>query len=89
MYTDIAEKFPVISIEGNKYILVLYHYDTNAILTKLLRNRSDKETLRVYKELYNELNQNRFPIKLHIMENKVSKALKKQHYKRRSRLSTG
>lgn len=75
MYTDLKGKFPVTSIDGYKYILVLYHYDTNVILTKPLRNRSDQETLRAYKELYNELNQNVFNIKLHIMDNESSKAL--------------
>ena len=32
VYTDLTGKFPVTSRAGNKYVLVLYHYDSNAII---------------------------------------------------------
>jgi hypothetical protein len=32
IYTDQTGRFPVVSSEGNKYIMVLYDYDSNAIL---------------------------------------------------------
>ena len=31
MYTDQTGRFPVTSSKGNKYILVAYHYESNAI----------------------------------------------------------
>ena len=34
IYTDQTGRFPVTSSQGNKYILLLYDYDTNAILTE-------------------------------------------------------
>jgi hypothetical protein len=32
IYTDQTGRFPVISSKGNTYIIVLYEYDSNAIL---------------------------------------------------------
>lgn len=55
IYTDLTGKLPVTSINGNKYILLLYCYDVNAILVRPLKNRSDKETLNVYQAMYEEL----------------------------------
>ena len=52
VYTNLMGKFPHQSSSGMKYILILYHYDSNAILLKTLRNRSDIETLKAYKDLY-------------------------------------
>jgi hypothetical protein len=34
IYTDQTGHFPVISSKGNKYIMVLYEYDGNAILAE-------------------------------------------------------
>ena len=32
LYTDLLGKFPVTSISGHKYVMVLYHYDSNGII---------------------------------------------------------
>ena len=77
VYTDLTGKFPITSLDGHKYILILYHYDSNAILVKPLKNRSDEETLKVYKEFYDELKQKGFTIKLHVLDNEASNALKR------------
>ena len=39
-YTDLVGRFPYRSIRGNKYILVAYSYDGNAILVKAINSRS-------------------------------------------------
>ena len=52
VYTDLTGKFPIMSINRMKYILFLYHYNSNEIIIRPLKNRSDKETLTVYAELY-------------------------------------
>ena len=39
VYTDQMEQLPVHSSAGNQYILVLYDYDSNAILTEALKTR--------------------------------------------------
>ena len=58
-------------------MLVLYHYDSNTILIRPLKLKSDNKTLRVYSELYEYLLSKGFKIKLHIIDNKASKALKR------------
>ena len=71
-------KFPMTSMQGNKYVLLLYHYDTNSILVRPLKNRSDETILEVYEEIYNELTEKGFQPKLHILDNEASQALKNQ-----------
>jgi hypothetical protein len=39
IYTDQTDRFPVVSSKWNKYIMVLYDYDSNAILAKPIKNR--------------------------------------------------
>ena len=41
IYTDQTGRFPVVSSKGNKYIMVLYDYDSNAILAKPIKDRTD------------------------------------------------
>ena len=38
-YTNLTGRFPYRSSRGNEYILVGYHYDSNAILVQPLGNR--------------------------------------------------
>jgi hypothetical protein len=40
IYTDQTGRFPVVSIKGKKYIMVLYEYDGNAILAEPIKNRT-------------------------------------------------
>ena len=43
VYTDLTGKFPVTSISGHKYVMVLYHYDSNGIILRPMKNRIDIE----------------------------------------------
>ena len=45
VYTDQTGQFTVQSIAGNQYILVLYYYDSNAILTEAIKTRQGPEIL--------------------------------------------
>ena len=78
IYSDLTGKFPVTSMQGNKYILLVYHYDSNSIIVRPLKNRSDKETLEMYDDIYKELTRKGFQPKLHILDNEASRALKNQ-----------
>jgi hypothetical protein len=40
IYTDRTGRFPVVSSKGNKYIMILYYYDSNAILAKPIKDRT-------------------------------------------------
>jgi hypothetical protein len=43
IYTDQTGRFPVVSNRGNKYIMVLYEYDDNAIMAEPIANRTAVE----------------------------------------------
>jgi hypothetical protein len=38
IYTDQTGRFPVVSSKGNKYIMILYDYDSNVILEKPIKD---------------------------------------------------
>jgi hypothetical protein len=46
IYTDQTGRFPVVSSKGNKYIMVLYDYEFNAILAKPIKDRTAPELLK-------------------------------------------
>ena len=48
IYTYYMGKYPMTSIRGNKYLLIMYVYDANAILAELLNNRSGSHILESY-----------------------------------------
>eukprot|EP00978_Attheya_sp_CCMP212_P021146 scaffold61395_cov46-Attheya_sp.AAC.2 len=55
IYTDLCGRFPILSAQGNQYIFILYDYDSNAILSRAMKNRSDKEMTRFFSELADTL----------------------------------
>ena len=59
-----------------QYILLLYHYDANAILLKTLRNSSDAEMLKAYDDLYNYLDDIGLSPCLNILDHEVSTTVK-------------
>jgi hypothetical protein len=76
IYTDQTGQFPVRSSNGYRYILVMYHYDTNAILVVPLKTRHGNEILRGYTKLYHHLNERGFRPTTHWLDNDASNALK-------------
>jgi hypothetical protein len=45
IYTDQTGGFPVTSSPGYKYIMVLYDYDSNAILAEPMKSRAEAEMI--------------------------------------------
>jgi hypothetical protein len=43
IYSDLTGRFPTTSLSGNTYILILYDYDSNSVLSAPMKNRGDKE----------------------------------------------
>ena len=76
VYTDLTGNFPGTSISGHKYVMLLYHYDSNGIIFRPTKNRGNIEAMRVYKDMYNYLKARNFKPKLNIMDNKSSTAVK-------------
>jgi hypothetical protein len=46
IHSDLTGRFPLQSSRGMNYVLVVYDYDSNAILAEPMRNRTDAEMLR-------------------------------------------
>jgi hypothetical protein len=77
IYNDQTDRFPVTSSQGgHKYILILYDYDSNAILTEPLKSHNGGEILRAYTKLYEYLKQRGFKPQTHWLDNEASQALK-------------
>jgi hypothetical protein len=55
IYTDQTGRFPVVSSKGNKYIMILYVYDNNAILAQPIKYRKAPELLRAFQVMEHEL----------------------------------
>ena len=51
MYSDQTEKFPITSLNKNKYIFVLHNYDSNAILVQPLLSSESHYIAEAYKQV--------------------------------------
>ena len=76
IYTNQTGCFPVTSSHGIQYVLVLYDYDSNTILTEQLKNREGTEILRGYEKLHTYLVSKGFRPRTHWLDNEASTALK-------------
>ena len=72
--TDQTGKFPYRSKRGNKYIFVLYNYDSNSILSRPMKNRTDAEFLRVHDDVIEYLKVRGLQPKIQRLDNEASKA---------------
>jgi hypothetical protein len=55
IYTYLTGTSPTTSISGNKYILILYDYESNIFLFATMKNRGDKEMVRSFDLLIQSL----------------------------------
>jgi hypothetical protein len=55
IYSDITGRSPTTLLSGNKYILILYDYDSNSLLSAPMKNRGDKEMVRAFDFLIQSL----------------------------------
>jgi hypothetical protein len=76
IHSDLTGRFPVQSSKGNNYILVVYDYDSNAILSEPMKRRTDAEMLRAYGVIYDVLVSRGMRPKLQRLDNEASAALK-------------
>ena len=72
--TDNTGKFPVRSKRGNKYVFLLYDYDSNNIISRPVKNRTDEEFVRVHDEIIEELTARGLKPKIQRLDNEASKA---------------
>jgi hypothetical protein len=76
IYTDQTGRFAVISSKGNKYIMILYDYDRNAILAQRIKDRTASELLKAFQIMEQELVARGLKQKLMKLDNEASKLLK-------------
>jgi hypothetical protein len=80
IYKDQTCRFPVVSSKGNKYIMVLYDYDSSAILAKPIKDRTAPELLKAFQLMEHELLSRGLKRKLMKLDNEASKLLKDYLY---------
>jgi hypothetical protein len=80
IYTDQTGRFPVISSKGNKSIMVLYDYDSNAILATPIKDRTAPKLLKAFQVMEQELVARGLKQKLMKLDNEASKLLKDYLY---------
>jgi hypothetical protein len=80
IYTDQTGIFPVVSSKGNKYIMVIYDYDSNAILAKPIKDRTSPELLKAFQFMEQELVAKGLKPKLMKLDNEASKLLRDYIY---------
>ena len=75
-YADLTGKFPIESSRGNKYVLIVYDYDSNAILAEALQNRQAGNIKIAWEKIHGTLVNRGAAPKLYIMDNEASQELK-------------
>ena len=75
-FFDLTGPFPYVSSRGSKYVLVLYSYDTNAILVHALKSKQGHEIKKAWNILHNKLEVKGLAPSTYIMDNEASKDLK-------------
>ena len=76
VHSDLTGRFPVPSSKGYHYLLVVYDYDSNAILMEPLRNRQAKSILDAYQRIHTKLVRGGCKPKLQRLDNEISKIFK-------------
>ena len=66
IYTDQTGAFPVRSRNGNRYIMIMCEMDSNAIMSKAMKDRASGEIIKAYQKLIQQLNKAKiYPKKAH------------------------
>jgi hypothetical protein len=75
VYNNCIGNFPYMSLDGNICFFVMYHYKTNTILITPIVGL-DSECLEAYKLNFEYLVNRRFELKVNVMDNQATKAIK-------------
>ena len=74
--TDQTGRFPVTSSRGNKYIMILFNHDSNAILAEPLKLRSDAELVSATTKLHLYFSDRGLHAQFHMLDNECSTNMK-------------
>ena len=73
LYTDETGRFPIRSRTGNQYLMVAYHYDTNAILIDPFQTREDRHRIPAYTRIMTRLKTRGHVVDHQVLDNEASK----------------
>ena len=76
--TNLTGKLPVKSNRGNKYIFVLYDYDSNCILIRPMKSGADSRFIRFFTDLHEHLLDRGLKPAYMILENEDSPAFQRE-----------
>jgi hypothetical protein len=76
LYNDLTGAFPFISREGNICFLIVYHYESNAILALPISGFSNDVIFAAFKQQYELMESKGFVIKFSMMDNQASNVIK-------------
>ena len=76
IYTDLPGPFPVRSVRNMQYIFVCYVYESNAILVRPMKTRSDACMVGAYQEIYEYLEAVDQKPTLNVIDNEASNHIK-------------
>jgi hypothetical protein len=77
VYSDQTGRFPHASSKGSKYVMVLYDFDSNAILAEPIKNKTEREQLVATTKLHDYLRARGLSPTMHVMDNECPPAIKK------------
>ena len=72
IFMDQTGQFSILSQKGNQYTMVLYNYDSNAILAEGCKDRTAAKLTALYDKLYNRLTKAGTVLVMQQIDNKVS-----------------
>jgi hypothetical protein len=76
VYSDLTGNFPFMSFDGNVCFLVVYHYETNAIMATPIAGLDNRTIFSAYKAIFQDLTAKGFKPKLNVMDNQATKYIK-------------
>ena len=74
-YSDLTGRFPITSSRGNKYILIVYNYDTNSIHAKAVPNRQAATLTSTFINIHNDLTFRGAKPNMYLLDNEFSNEL--------------
>ncbi len=77
LYNDLTGLFPYMSLQGNVCLLIVYHYESNAILALPISGFDDNTIFAAYKTQFKLLESKGHKIRLNMMDNQCTKQIKK------------
>jgi hypothetical protein len=77
IYNNLTGLFPYMSLQGDVCFLMVYHYETKAILALPISSLDDNTIFAAYKTQFKFLKNKGHNIKLNVMDNQCTKQFKK------------